>query len=386
MTAVREIPFGRPWIDDADRAAVDRVLHGHILTHGPECKGFESDFGAFVGAGAHALSMSSCMAALHMAYVNFGIGPGDEVIVAAQTHVATAHAVEFVGAKPVFVDCDPSSGNVTADRIAPLITPRTKAIGLIHFCGVPCDMLPIVALAKKNDLRIVEDCAIAIGSRIGDTHVGLFGDVGTFSFYPVKHITTGEGGMLVSRDASVISAIGKLRAFGVDRSQAATMLPGMYEVPQVGINYRMSEMAAALGRTQTLKLPEILRRRAENFRVLRDRLAVLEDVRVLDGTAPGTTNSHYCLVPVLEGALAEKRDDIVRALNARGVGTSVYYPQPVPRMAFYRRKYGFDATRFPNAAQISDHGFALPVGPHLSADDMNYVGDAFVSVVQEARG
>ena len=388
MTAVREIPFGRPWIDDTDRAAVDRVLHGHILTHGPECKAFEADFAGFMGPGANAVSMSSCMAALHMAYVNFGIGPGDEVIVAAQTHVATAHAVEFVGAKPVFVDCDPVTGNVTAERIAAQITPRTKAIGLIHFCGVPCDMAPIVALADKHGLKIIEDCAIAIGSRIGDKHVGLFGDVATFSFYPVKHITTGEGGMFVSRHAEVAQSVAKLRAFGVDRSKSATLIPGAYDVPQVGINYRMSEMSAALGRTQMLKLPEILRRRAANFASLRDRLLKVEGVRVLDQDprlAKGTTQSHYCLVPVLEAPLASKRDEIVRGLNARGIGTSVYYPQPVPRMAFYKQKYGYEAGRFANAEQISDHGFALPVGPHLTEEDMQYVGDAFASVVQEAR-
>jgi len=382
--AHREIPFGRPWIDDEDRAAVDRVLHGYILTHGPECKAFEAEFGAFMGPGTNALSMSSCMAALHMAYVNFGIGPGDEVIVPAQTHVATAHAVEFVGARPVFVDCDPATGNVTAERIAAAITPRTKAIGLVHFCGVPCEMDAIMTLAQKHQLKVIEDCAIAIGSRIGDTHVGMFGDVGTFSFYPVKHITTGEGGMFTSRHADVVAQVAKIRAFGVDRSGADKLVPGCYEVTQVGINYRMSEMSAALGRTQIKKLPEILRRRATNFALLRDRLTALGNVRVLDGKAPGTTNSHYCLVAVLEGPLAGKRDQVVRAINARGVGTSVYYPQPVPRMAHYKKKYGYEAGRFPHAEQISDSGFALPVGPHLGEDDMKYVGDAFASVVQEA--
>jgi dTDP-4-amino-4,6-dideoxygalactose transaminase len=385
MTAIREIPFGRPWIDDTDRAAVDRVLHGHVLTHGPECKAFEAEFAGFMGAGAHAVSMSSCMAALHMAYVNFGIGPGNEVIVPAQTHVATVHAVELVGARPVFVDCDPTTGNVTADRIAAAITPRTKGIGLVHFCGVPCEMPAIMELAKKHDLRVVEDCAIAIGTRIGDTHVGLFGDVGTFSFYPVKHITTGEGGMLVSNDATTVAKVGKKRAFGVDRSQAAKLLPGAYDVDDVGLNYRMSEMSAALGRTQIHKLPEILRRRAANFATLHGRLESIQDVRVLHGGRPNTTDSHYCLVVVLEGALAGKREKIVRTINERGVGTSVYYPQPVPRMKFYREKYGYEAGRYPSAEAISDHGFALPVGPHLTEEDMRYVGDTFAAVVEEAR-
>lgn len=393
----REVPFGRPWIDDVDRAAVDRVLHGHILTHGPECKAFERDFASYLGPTASAVSMSSCMAALHMAYLNAGVGPGDEVIVAAQTHVATAHAVEIVGARPVFVDCDPSTGNISADRIAPLVTERTKAIGLVHFCGAPCDMPPILDLARHHSLRVIEDCALALGARIGDTHVGLFGDCGTFSFYPVKHITTGEGGMLVSRDPDFAAAVGKKRAFGVDRTHAERLIPGMYEVPQLGINYRMSELSAALGRTQMLKVPEILRRRASNFRQLRERLLAIEGVRVLDGQAPNATNSHYCLIAILKGALdgernvgsaspgGSLRDKVVRSLNARGVGTSVYYPAPVPRMAYYRDKYGYEPGRYPNAEEISDRGFALPVGPHLTDEDIDHVARSVAAVIKETR-
>src|SRR5258707_585820 len=192
MSDRREIPFGRPWIFEEERAAVQRVLEGHILTHGPEGKAFEAAFADFVGTGASCLTVSSCMAALHLAYLHFGIGSGDEVIVPAQTHVATAHAVEWTGATPVFVDCDRATGNLTVDAIAAAMTPRTRAISVVHFVGIPCDMPPIVALARERGLAVVEDCAIALGARRNGTHVGLFGDAGCFSFYPVKHITTGE--------------------------------------------------------------------------------------------------------------------------------------------------------------------------------------------------
>src|SRR5437016_716483 len=174
MFDVRTIPFGRPWITDDDRKAVMEVLDGHILTHGPQCAAFEAEFAAFLGDGAHCVSVSSCMAALHLAYLHFGIGAGDEVIVPAQTHVATAHAVEWVGAKPVFVDCDPRTGNLTAARIAPHLTAQTKAISVVHFVGIPCAMPEIVALAATHGLRIIEDCAIALGSRYEGRHVGLF--------------------------------------------------------------------------------------------------------------------------------------------------------------------------------------------------------------------
>src|SRR5207302_3824072 len=134
----------------------------------------------------------------HMAYLHLGIGAGDEVIVPALTHVAAAHAVEWVGARPIFVDPDPNTCNLTAERIAPALTSRTRAISLVHFVGIPCEMDPILALAEKHNLKIIEDCAIALGARYKGRHVGLFGDVGTFSFYPAKHMTTGEGGMYLS--------------------------------------------------------------------------------------------------------------------------------------------------------------------------------------------
>jgi dTDP-4-amino-4,6-dideoxygalactose transaminase len=385
MSDRREIPFGRPWISAEERAAVQHVLEGHILTHGPEGKAFEAAFAGFVGPGASCLTVSSCMAALHLAYLHFGVGPGDEVIVPAQTHVATAHAVEWTGATPVFVDCDPATGNLTADAIAAAMTPRTRAISVVHFVGIPCDMPPIIALARERGLAVVEDCAIALGARRNGTHVGLFGDAGCFSFYPVKHITTGEGGMLITRRVDVAEGVGRLRAFGVDRTHAERSIPGIYDVPTLGLNYRMSEMQAALGRVQMTRLEENLERRRSNFSALRRRVESLPGVRVIDGPERDASNSHYCLVAVLEGELRDRRTDIVARLNEAGVGTSVYYPQPVPRMTYYRRKYGYDAARFPHAVGISDDSIALPVGPHLSADDMDYIGEQLAMICEASR-
>jgi perosamine synthetase len=365
-----EIPFGRPDITDVERQAVLRVLGGHILTHGPECKGFEAEFSAFLGDGAHGVSVSSCMAALHLAYLHYKLGAGDEVIAPACTHVATVHAIEWVGARPVLVDPDPLTGNLTAAGIEAALTPRTRAVSLVHFVGIPCEMDEIVALCERRGLLLIEDCAIAIGARYKGKHVGLFGDVGTFSFYPVKHITTGEGGMFVSRHAEVAQAVARLRAFGVDRTHTERSIPGMYEVPSLGLNYRMSELAAAIGRAQTAKLPALLAARRTNFEALRDALADAAGVRVLDSQTAHAVNSHYCLVAVLEGALGAHRNAIIAELNAAGIGTSIYYPQPVPRMKYYRDKYGYDGGQFPVATEISDGSIALPVGPHLGVDEM----------------
>ena len=184
MTEIPSIPFGRPWITDKERGAVQKVLEGHILTHGSKCKEFEAAFADFTEGDAHCLTVSSCMSALHLAYFQMGIGLGDEVIVPAQTHTATVHAVELVGATPVFVDCNLQTGNMDCEKVEAAITPNTKAIGLVHFLGIPCDMDQILRIANQHQLKIIEDCALAVGARYKGKHVGLLGDVGCFSLLP----------------------------------------------------------------------------------------------------------------------------------------------------------------------------------------------------------
>lgn len=385
MTDLREIPFARPWITIDEQKAVMEVLEGHILTHGPQCKAFETEFGAFLGDGAHCVTVSSCMAALHLAYLYFRIGPGDEVIVPAQTHTATAHAVEWVGAKPVFVDCDPATGNVTPDSVASAITVRTKAISVVHFLGIPCDMPEIMAIADRHGLKVIEDCALAVGARFKGDHVGLFGDVGCFSFYPVKHITTGEGGMFVTRHRSVAESVARLRAFGVDRSHAQRSASGMYDVPSLGLNYRMSEIQAAVGRAQLRRINANLEHRRANFNALKKRLTELSDIHIVDATNSDAKNSHYCLSVVLGGRLQGQRNELAARLNETGIGTSVYYPQPVPRMSYYRNKYGYEPGAFPRAAEISDRSVALPIGPHVTADDVEYIADILSRALMEVK-
>ena len=379
MTSARDIPFGRPWITDEDRAAVMEVLNGHILTHGPNCAGFETEFAEMMGAG-HATSTSSCMAALHLCYLHLGVGPGDEVIVPAQTHVATGHAVELTGATPVFVDCDLETGNMNINKIEEAITDKTKAIGIVHFVGIPMAMPDVMAIADKHDLKVIEDCALAVGARYDGRHVGLFGEAGCYSFYPVKHITSGEGGMFVSQYDDVVKKVANFRAFSYDKSLKERTALGIYDVSNVGMNYRMSELQAALGRSQIKKIPDILSKRSANFNALKAALGNIEDVLVLDSTDSKSDNSHYCLIAVLTGKAAENRNEIVSEFKKRQLGYSIYYPHPVPRLAYYQEKYGYNAKDFPNAAAISDHGIALPVGPHLNEEDMAYIGAIFADV------
>ncbi|MGH1456362.1 MAG: DegT/DnrJ/EryC1/StrS family aminotransferase [Alphaproteobacteria bacterium] len=382
MNNVREIPFGRPWVEDVDRDAVMDVLKGHILTHGPKCTEFERKFEGVMGGG-HAVTTSSCMASLHLASIYFEFCEGDEIIAPAQTHVATVHGIELVGATPVFVDCELETGNIDIDKIENAITEKTKGIVLVHFAGIPVHMDRIMDIANKHNLKVVEDCALAVGSTYKGKHVGLWGDVGCYSFYPVKHITTGEGGMLISKNEKTATEIANFRAFSVDRAHGERKIPGVYDVTGVGMNYRMSEMQAALGCTQVDKVPEILKRRKTNFKHLKAGLLNLPNLHVLDSTSPDAINSHYCLVMVLTGALAGQRTAIIESLKAQGVGTSVYYPQPVPRMSYYRAKYGYDENAYKNSTAISDNSIAFPVAQHLNVSDMDYIIECMSDITKK---
>lgn len=376
----KTIPFGRPMIGEQEKASVAEVLDGPILVHGPRAQAFEDAFAAFTGA-PHAISVSSCTAGMHLIYFALGLGPGDEVIVPAQTHVATAHAVELTGARAIFVDAEAETGNIAIDAIKAAITPRTRAIAVVHYLGVPVDMDGINAIASRHDLFVLEDCALAPGARHSGQHVGLLGDAGVFSFYPVKHFTTAEGGMIILRDPALAAKLRLIRAFGVDRTHGERKVPGVYDVVALGFNYRMSEIHAALGVEQLKKLPDFLAQRQRNFARLAERLGPLPGLRVLPQPVDHTRHScHYCLAVLLDDHLAPRRPEIMQALTARGIGSSVYYPHPVPRLTYYADKYGYNQADHPIAARISDGMIALPVGPHLTTDDMDTIAEQFTAV------
>ena len=377
----REIPFGYPIIGEAERAAVLDVLNGPILVHGPRATAFEDVFAKWTGA-PHAVSTSSCTAAMHLVYFVLGFGPGDEVIVPAQTHAATAHAVELTGAKPVFVDAERDTGNVDVDQIEGLITSRTRAITVVHYLGVPVNMTAVNAIAKRHGLFVLEDCALAVGTRSDGVHAGLLGDAGCFSFYPVKHMTTAEGGMVITRNAELAQKVRHARAFGVDRQMDQRKIPGQYDVTALGFNYRMNEIEAAIGIEQVKRLDDMLARRAANFATLDTLLRKRKLIKLFDTVGPGRPSSYYCLNVVLEQPIAPMRFEIVSRLNKCGIGTSIYYPKPVPHMSYYRHKYGFTDDSFPNAACISYNSIALPVGPHLDESDMSYIADALVEATE----
>lgn len=380
---MKNIPFGKPMIGIEEKEAVMKIMDGSILVHGPVSIQFEEQFAAFTGA-PNAVSVSSCTAGMHLIYFALGYGPGDEVIVPAQTHVATAHAVELTGARPIFVDAEKNTGNINIDLIESAINSKTKAIAVVHYLGVPVDMPKVIDIAKKHNLFVLEDCALAPGSKIDGIHVGLHGDAGVFSFYPVKHLTTAEGGMIILRDGDLAKKLKLLKAFGVNRNYGERKIPGMYDTEVLGFNYRMSEIHAAIGVEQIKKLPSFLVKRRENFNRLEAGLKNISGITVLQQPMDEHfCSSHYCLGMILEKRIADKRPILMETLGKKGIGTSIYYPQPVPRMSYYRSKYGYNENQFVNAAAISDRIIALPVGPHLELSDMDYITESVKQVWRE---
>jgi perosamine synthetase len=379
---VSTIPFGSPILGEEEIDAARQVLSGTQLVHGPRAADFERRFAERAGA-THGITASSCTAALHLSLLALGVGPGDSVIVPAMTHVATAHAVEHCGARPVFADADPATGNIDPDAVAAAIDATTKAVMVVHYLGLPCDMDRITAAAPG--LPIVEDCATAVDATYDGRTVGTIGVTGCFSFYPAKHITTSEGGMLITMDDAIAATVRHRKAFGYDKMLGERTRPGVYDVTALGFNYRMSELHAAIGLVQLDRLDAFQSARAANFAALTAGLGEIDGVVVFPGVHGKATSSHYCLNIVLPRDGSIPRDAVVNHLTAEGIGTSVHYPGAVPLFAYYRERYDHRPGAFPVAEWIGDQTISLPVGPHLGPSDPARIAAAVREGVERAR-
>jgi perosamine synthetase len=319
------IPITAPWLDEAEIEAVARPLQSGWLTQGPEVAAFEREFADFVGA-RHACAVSNCTTALHLALLALGIGPGDEVITVSHSFIATANAIRYCGATPVFVDIDPATLNMNPKAIEPAITPRTRAVLCVHQLGMPCDIQAIVALARRHGLRVVEDAACAIGSairvnerweRIGKPH----GDIACFSFHPRKVITTGDGGMITTSNPEWDARFRLWRQHGMSvsdaaRHGAATVVFESYEM--VGFNYRLTDLQAAVGRVQVRRLPDILARRRDLANRYASLLAHVPRLRLPEEPSWAITNwQSYCV------RLPEHADQrqVMQALLDQGIAS-----------------------------------------------------------------
>jgi len=379
--AIKQIPFGRPILGEEEKLAVLEVLDGHVLTHGPKCKKFEEIFADYIGV-KHAITTSSCTTALHLSLLGLGVGAGDEVIVPAETHVATAHSVEHVGARPIFVDVQRETGNINPNLIERAITERTKAITVVHYLGLPCDMKAILPIAERYGVAVVEDCALALGAQYGRDAVGSMGVTGCFSFYPSKHITTMEGGMLTTDDDAIASRVRKQRAFGYDQGYGQRNVPGIYDIVMLGYNFRMSEVQAALGVVQMSRLSDFLKVRHQNTKILLERFQEIDLVTTFPIVQDSARSSCYCVNVMLPDTDGYIREEVVARLNEVGIGTSVHYPVALPLSTYYQQRYDCRPTDFPIARWISEKTISLPIGPHLTGDHMLYIADKLTSILK----
>ena len=380
---MRQIDFARPMIGVEEKKAVLECLESPQLVHGPRSQEFENSFSLFMGDG-FSTSTSSATTALQLAYLTLGIGNGDEVIVPSLTHVASANSILSVGATPVFVDISSKDGNILVSQITEAISPRTKAICVVHFLGVPVDMNAIMKIAKDSNLYVIEDCALALGSKVQGTHVGLIGDCGAFSFYPAKHITTGEGGMLVSKNGDLIDKAKKVKAFYYDKNVGDRKIPGLYDIIGFGLNLRMSEIAAALGNAQLKRASEFILKRKNNAEKLANCIGQNKYGSLMPISQPGSDSSYYCASFVLDHQYTEKRNLVAASMNALGIGTSIYYPIALPESTFYLSNPSFSRTiSSQNATRLANTNIALGVGPHLDSNDMVYVAEKLIEVLEK---
>ncbi len=372
-----DIDFGT-----AEEEAVLQVIRSRWLSMGEVTLGFEQEFAAFIGA-KHTLAVTNATAALHLACLAAGIGPGDEVIIPSLTFVATANAVRYTGATPVFADIESLDWlNISPASIETRITERTRAILVVHYAGFACDMPAIAEIARKHNLVVLEDSAHAIGSKLDGRSLGTWGAIGCFSFFSNKNMTTGEGGMLATDDDALAEKLRLLRSHGMtslswDRHQGHAY---SYDVVDLGYNYRIDEMRSALGRVQLGKLPAGNQRRGELTALYRELLAELApQVEMPFGKPRGT--SCYHILPVL---LPKGTDRIrfMEALKQQGFQTSIHYPS-VHQFQIYHAEWQKRDATLPVTEEAAAREVTLPLYPTMRDEQVQWVAQAVKEALKE---
>ena len=354
------IPAAKPIIGDDERAAVDRVLKSGMLAQGPEVAAFEEEFSKHVG-GRHCVAMNSGTSALHLAFIAAGIERGDEVIVPSFSFAATANSVALAGGVPVFADIDPKTFNIDPDHAESLITSKTKAIMPVHLYGHIAAMDRFNEIGKQHGILILEDAAQGHLASLNGKNSGEFGLCASFSFYPTKNMTAGEGGMVVTPDAEVARMLRLLRNQGQEIR---------YKNEVIGFNTRMTDIHAAIGRVQLGKLPGWTKTRQENAAYLD---ANLKNV-ITPFVAPGSTHSYHQYTIRIPGGDAAKRDEFMKRIGEKGVGSGVYYPTPIHRLP----SFGLTLD-LPETELVIKECVSLPVHPSLTKEEL----ETIVSVVNE---
>ncbi|WP_048068127.1 UDP-4-amino-4,6-dideoxy-N-acetyl-beta-L-altrosamine transaminase [Methanospirillum hungatei] len=365
------LPYGRQWIDDDDITAVIAALKGDWLTQGPLVESFEQKIAEYVGS-EYAVAFNSGTSALHGAYYAAGVRTGDEVITSPITFVATANAGVYLGARPVFVDIDKKTWCIDTDKINEAISNRTKVIAPVDFAGYPVDMTSIREIAQDHSCIVVEDAAHALGAIRGDVKVGTEADMTMFSFHPVKHITTGEGGIVTTNNREFAAAMKRFRSHGITKDpELLHKNEGQwyYEMQDLGYNYRITDIQCALGLSQLEKLERFVKRRNEIARMYDE--AFRGNEKLVNPPKPPQNSRHaYHLYPVCFTGVDRKK--IFMDLREIGIFCQVHYI-PVHLQPYYRERFGYHDGDFPVAENFYQSEISLPMFPAMSDEDVERV-------------
>ncbi|MEG3054729.1 MAG: UDP-4-amino-4,6-dideoxy-N-acetyl-beta-L-altrosamine transaminase [Methanoculleus sp.] len=369
---MRFIPYGHQSIDDEDVQSVVEVLKSDWLTTGPTVNQFEQDLAGYVGA-QHAVAVNSGISALDIAVQALDLPKGSEIITTPFTFAATSNAILYNGHVPVFADIDPATRNIDPDEIRKRITPKTRAIIYVDYAGHPCAIDEIRDIARDHDLRLIEDACHALGASYKGRKTGTFADMTIFSFHPVKPITTGEGGAVVTDDPELAARLKLLRSHGIDRNVGDMFGEGSqwaYDMVELGRNYRMTDIQAALGVSQLKKIDTFIKRRNDLAAVYEELIGDLPWLETPQCYGDITHGWHLYTV-LLKGI---KRNDLYRYLHQNNIGANVHYI-PIYKFTYYQKLLQIDSRAFPATEDVFDRIITLPLHPAMTEGDLEYISE-----------
>lgn len=380
-----KVPFYVPFIDEEEVNEVISAIKSNWLSKGPKSVEFENQFSKSVES-PYAVALNSCTAGLHLSQLALGIGPGDEVITTPYTFAATANTILHCGAKPIFIDIEPATLNINAKLIEQAITPRTKAIIPVHFAGFPCDMDPILEIAQQRKLVVIEDAAHAVYTKYKNRPIGSIGDITCFSFYATKNLTTGEGGMITTRNEETANRVRVMSQHGMSRN-AWNRYSGRgswyYEVEEAGFKYNMTDLQAAMGLVQLKKLERMQKLRMQHARRYTELLSGCEELILPIETPENRHAWHLYPIRLDIKRLRITRDEMVERLSQAGIGCSVHFI-PVPYHPVYQ-KLGYDLADYPETTKVYEAIFSLPLYPGLTGEQVQYVAQSVLSIIRDER-
>lgn len=376
------IPYGRQWIDDDDIKAVTEVLKGDYLTTGPFISSFEKAVANYVGA-KYAVSFANGTAALHGACFAAGISEGDEVITSPLTFAASANCVLYQGGTPVFADIDEKTYNIAPEEIEKRITNKTKAIIPVHFTGQPANLDEIAAIAKKHNLVVIEDAAHALGATYKGKRIGSISDMTMFSFHPVKHITSGEGGMITTNNKDYYEKLLQFRSHGITRDPSKLTEnhgPWYYEMQFLGYNYRLTDIQAALGSSQLNKLDMFVEKRKEIVTQYNEAFKNVSQITLPFQNQDGESSWHLYIIRLNLQKLTVGRKEVFEELQKLNIGVNVHYI-PVHLLPYYQ-ELGYMKGSLPNAEKLYEEIISIPLFPAMNEQDIEDVIGAVQQTVE----